>query len=193
MTKKAARPRAPATPAANKKGGGKIMVVSFSLIVLVIAALPTTILLAVGMTPTFVALVVDVTPGKYLTRCVAGLNFAGTVPSIEKLWSGMNNISAAFDITGDPFAWLAMYGAAAIGWLLFLGVPGAVTVLRALSAKRRINSLSETQRELLREWGDAVQPRKETEKGATESAVGGVSRAVPHPGHGPRRAAARSG
>ena len=193
MTKKVARPRAPTTPAANKKGGGKVLVVSLSLIVLLIAALPTTILLAVGMTPTFVALVVDVTPGKYLTRCVAGLNAAGVVPFIENLWSGVNNISAALGIIGDPFAWLAMYGAAAIGWLLFLGVPGAVTVLRSLNAKRRINALRETQKELLREWGDAVQPPKESQKGATEAAVGDVSRAVPHPGLGSRRAAARSG
>ena len=167
MTEKVARSKAPATSAANKKVGGRVMVVSLSLIVLLIAALPTTILLAVGMTPTFVALVVDVTPGKYLTRCVAGLNAAGVVPFIGDLWSGMNNISAALGIIGDPFAWLAMYGAAAIGWLLFLGVPGAVTILRSFNAKRRINSLRETQRELLREWGDAMRPPKEREKGAT--------------------------
>ena len=193
MTKKVVRPKAPATPAANKKGGSKVMVVSFSLIVLLIAALPTTILLAVGMTPAFVALVVDVTPGKYLARCVAGLNAAGVAPFVENLWSGANDISAALGIVGDPFTWLAMYGAAAIGWLLFLGVPGVVAVFRSLNAKRRINSLRETQKELLREWGDAVQPPKKTENGATEAAVGGVSSAVPHPGLRSRGAAAKSG
>lgn len=167
MTKKVARSKAPAKSAANKKGSGRVLAVSFSLIVLLIAALPTTILVAVGMTPTFVALVVDVTPGKYLTRCVAGLNAAGVVPFIGDLWSGANNIAAALNIVGDPFAWLAMYGAAAIGWLLFLGVPGAVTILRSINAKRRINLLRQTQTELLREWGDAVQSPKAAAKGTT--------------------------
>ena len=53
-----------------------------------------------------------------------------------------------------------MYGAAAIGWLFFLGLPGVVTMLRTLNAKRRVNALREDQKELLSEWGDTLNPPK---------------------------------
>ena len=163
LDKKAALRKAQASRVANvagRKGGGKVMTVSISILVLLLAALPTTVLLAVGMTPTLVALVVDVTPGRYLTRCVAGMNATGTVPFIGELWSGVNDISSAIAIVSDPFAWLSMYGAAAIGWLLFLGLPGVVTMLRTLNAKRRVNALREDQKELLSEWGDTLNPPK---------------------------------
>ena len=163
LDKKAVLHKAQASRAAaitNSKGGGKVMTVSISVLVLLFAALPTTILLAVGMTPSLVALVIDVTPGRYLARCVAGLNVAGTVPFIGTLWSGVNDISSAIAIVSDPFAWLTMYGAAAIGWLLFLGLPGVVTMLRSLNAKRRVNALRAIQKELMREWGDTLNPPK---------------------------------
>jgi hypothetical protein len=172
LDKKALLRKAKANQAATtsaKKGGSRIMIVSISVLVLLFAALPTTILLAVGMTPTLVALVVDITPGRYLTRCVAGLNVTGTVPFIGTLWSGVNDISSAIAIVSDPFAWLSMYGAAAIGWLLFLGLPGVVTVLRTLNAKRRVNALRETQQELLHEWGDTL----DTPKPMSSSTGGG--------------------
>ena len=98
LDKKALLRKAKANQAATtsaKKGGSRIMIVSISVLVLLFAALPTTTLLAVGMTPTLVALVVDITPGRYLTRCVAGLNVTGTVPFIGTLWSGVNDISSA--------------------------------------------------------------------------------------------------
>jgi len=66
-------------------------------------------------------------------------------------------------VVTDVYAWLLMYGAASMGWLLFLGLPGAVAMFRALNAKRRIYVLREKQKDLINEWGDCILPASETQ------------------------------
>ena len=105
---------------------------------LLFLALPTTMVLAIGMAPTLGAFFADRTPGRYLTKCVAGMNFAGVIPSLYHLWITGHNLKTANDIVTDVYTWLLMYCAAAMGWLLFLGLPGAVAVVRSLNATRRI-------------------------------------------------------
>lgn len=146
------------------------MLLALMLVGLIFAALPTATLLVVGMVPTLVALIVDVTPGRYLTRCVAGLNFAGVVPFLHQLWSRGHTMSLALDIVTDVFAWFAIYGASAIGWLLFLGLPGAVSMARMLNGKRRIYMLREKQKLLINEWGDSILPVAEGKQAAEDAA-----------------------
>lgn len=138
----------------------------FLLAVILLAAMPTAIVLAVGIVPTIVALIVDLTPGRYLTRCVVGLNIAGVSPFIHNLWTKGNDISTAIDIISDTFAWLVIYGASAIGWLLFLGLPGAVAVFQTLNSKRRVYLLQDKQKNLLEEWGDSIRSPAELARNA---------------------------
>ena len=70
----------------------------------------------------------------------------------------------SFALVTDPYAWLYMYSAAAVGWLLFLGFPGVVAMLRVLNAKRRIYLLREQQKNLINEWGDSILPAAEAAK-----------------------------
>lgn len=122
------------------------------------AALPTAIVLSVGLMPTLVALIVDVTKGRYLTKCVAGMNIAGVLPFLHKLVTTGHDVQTAMAIVSDAFAWLVMYSAAAMGWLLFMGLPGVVSMFKVLTAKRRVYVLQELQRSLLNEWGDCILP-----------------------------------
>ena len=138
-----------------------------------IAALPTSIVIVVGMVPTIVTLIVDVTPGRYLTRCVIGLNVAGMTPFLHSLWTGANDVTTAVGIVTNPVAWLIIYGASAIGWMLFLGLPGAVAVFETLNAKRRIYILQEKQRSLLEEWGDSIRSPAESARNNAANASGG--------------------
>ena len=124
-------------------------------------ALPTAILLSVGMMPTLVAMIVDMTRGRYLTKCVAGMNLAGVFPFLHSLVTTSHDLSTAINIVSDPFAWLVMYSAAAMGWLVFMGLPGVVSMFKILTAKRRIYILQEQQRDLLNEWGDCILPNKD--------------------------------
>jgi hypothetical protein len=149
-----------------KTGGTKVLLISIGVLVLLLGALPTAMLLAIGLAPTMVALIVDLTPGRYLTRCVGGLNAAGLVPFVHKLWAGGHTMALSFSIITDMYAWLVIYSASAIGWLLFLGLPGAVALSRQLNAKRRIYFLRERQHALLEEWGESIMPAADGRRGA---------------------------
>ena len=160
----------------RKPSGAKVLTISVLVVVLLLAALPTAMLLAIGLAPTLVALIVDMTPGRYLTRCVAGLNIAGLMPFVHKLWLGGHTMGMAFSIVTDVYAWLVIYSGSAIGWLLFLGLPGAVAIFRQLNAKRRIYMLRERQRTLISEWGESILPANESKRSASP-AIGGEAEA----------------
>ena len=119
------------------------------------------------------AFIGDTTPGRYLTKCVAGMNFAGVIPYLYKLWTTGHDMSTAIALVTDMYAWLSMYSAAAVGWLLFLGFPGAVAMFRALNAKRRIYMLREQQKSLINEWGDCILPAAESPAGQQQNAASG--------------------
>lgn len=118
----------------------------------VIAGLPTAIVIGVGMIPTLVSFIVDMTPGRYACRCVAGLNVAGVAPFVDKLWSGHNDVAGAINIISDTLAWLAFYGSAGFGWVLFMSLPGVVATSRTLNARRIIHNLRAKQEEIAEEW-----------------------------------------
>lgn len=128
---------------------------------IIFAALPTAMLLAMGLAPTLVARIVDMTPGRYLTKCVAWMNLAGLSPFLANLWLTGHDMATAIKIVTDVYSWFIVYSAAAMGWLLFLGLPGAVAMFRALNAKRRIYFLREKQKDLILEWGECVLPASE--------------------------------
>lgn len=133
-----------------------ILFVISGILAFIVAAMPSVVVLCVGMVPTLVAFIIDLTPGRYAARCVAGLNIAGVVPFLDRLWSSANDMTAALGIVTDVYAWLAFYAASGIGWLLFMGLPGLVASYKTFSARRKVNSLRDRLDELRREWGSEV-------------------------------------
>jgi hypothetical protein len=148
----------------SRRRTAKPLAIVIGVLVLLFAALPTTTLLAVGMAPTLGAFIGDRMPGRYLTKCVAGMNLAGVIPFLYKLWTTGHDMATAISLVTDLYAWFSMYSAAAMGWMLFLGFPGVVAMSRALNAKRRIYVLREQQKSLINEWGDCILPTVETAK-----------------------------
>ena len=148
---------------AQKRRTTKPLLIAVGTLGLLLLALPTTMVLAIGMAPTMTAFLGDKTPGRFLTKCVAGMNFAGVIPSLYHLWTSGHDLVTAMKVVTDIYAWLLMYGAAAMGWMLFMGLPGAVAMFRALNAKRRIYVLREKQKDLINEWGDCILPASETQ------------------------------
>jgi hypothetical protein len=118
--------------------------------------LPTTIVATFGLAPSFAAFVVDDGRPRYLFRTVLGMNTAALLPYVERLWIGGNDLHGAFAIVGDLYAWLAIYGGAAVGWLAFLSAPAVVSEWRKLASERRIKKLKARQKELMEEWGAAL-------------------------------------
>ncbi|MFM2128654.1 MAG: hypothetical protein RL477_200 [Pseudomonadota bacterium] len=121
-----------------------------------IFALPTMLVLTLGLLPTLVAFVVDVHPRKYAARCVGFLNFAGTLPFLVSLWTGHHTLISAMKILTDVYAWLVIYSAAAVGWVIYAGMPSVAGILMAINAARRIRRLDAARKKLIAEWGEGI-------------------------------------
>ncbi len=118
--------------------------------------LPTVLILGIGMTPTLAALITDRRKEKYATLCVGCMNFVGVLPFMVELWTDDHSYDNAFNLIGDPFTWLVMFGAAAIGWAIYFVAPGIVGMFIAMRADQRIELLKRRQRDLVEEWGPGV-------------------------------------
>jgi hypothetical protein len=125
------------------------------IIALLFALLPTALILVVGGLPTLVAVVVDRHRHHYLTRCVGALNFAGVAPYLMKIWMH-HTTPAAIQLLTNPYAWLTMYGAAGVGWIIYLSAPSIAWLQVELMGARRIKALKMRQRQLIEEWGAEV-------------------------------------
>lgn len=145
--------RAPVNP---RKKATIVLWVSVSMVGLLIFALPTVFLVFFGMLPTFVAYIIDRTKEKYATFCVASMNFCGLFPYLMDLWLESHTILAATNIMADVFALFIIYGAAALGWVIFTSVPPVVSSFLSVLAQQRVNALRAQQRKLIEEWGEAV-------------------------------------
>ena len=123
---------------------------------LVALSLPTCVLLAFGMLPSWVAYFIDRKRGRYAFRCVAGINTTGVAPYALGLWATDHTLWDSVDLLLDPISLSIMYGTAALGWMLYLGMPPVVGTFLNIAAQRRIRELKTEQSELVSEWGSAV-------------------------------------
>lgn len=145
---------------AARSGGKAATLVIIVGTLLAITALPLCILFVVGMMPTVVAAIVDRDRARYLARAVAAMNLAGLVqPVLAVLHIGLN-LASVQHVLSDPHTWLMMYGAAAIGWLLTMGMPSIARIFVDMRADQMQRQLQERADELVKEWGDEVKGRK---------------------------------
>jgi hypothetical protein len=142
----------------KSSGGGSVRLIVTGVLMLPVVAIlmPSCIVLAIDMAPTIVAYVVDRTREKYLAITVGLLNLCGALPAEVALWQRGQSYAAAMDIASDAFFWLMAYGAAAVGWVIYLMLPpmlrhyyGTTTQARLLSHRRKQQTLVET-------WGEEV-------------------------------------
>jgi len=118
--------------------------------------LPTVLLLTVVMLPTAVALVVDRSASRSGWLCVGGLNFAAAAPFLFDLWFDDHSLEHATAIISDVFVIMMVYGAAALGWLLYMTTPQIIGTFMQMTSTRRIANLKAQQKRLLEEWGSEV-------------------------------------
>ncbi len=152
--------------AAAPHGGPKIWAgIVLSGLVLGLVSIPTLELIAVGMAPTVVAWALNREKEPYGPLCVGALNFAGIVPFLPETFGGATTLFAGSGVLVNNFVWFTIYGAAAVGWLIYLALPPIFAAAAIYRAERRVARLRERQRELIVEWGEEVAggaaPRRE--------------------------------
>ena len=132
-----------------------------------IFALPSFLLLVVAMLPTFGAYIIDKHPNGHLTQSVGFMNLAGTWPFLLQLWTGSNSLIQSVKMLTDPYAWLLIYSAAALGWLFYLGFPSLSLMFQDYSAEQRAKNLRIALKKLKVEWGDEVMGQNAPNKDAS--------------------------
>lgn len=155
MARKAAKKPGKPAKEAPKSNWGSLAI--FLIVAgLLVVSFQTVILLFFGMMPTLVARIIDRSHKHAATFCVGAMNFCGVFPYLMKLWKVNHSLAGAGDILTDVFALLAMYGAAAFGWMLFVLIPPGVVTFLNVMAQRRVATLRTRQREIIEEWGEGV-------------------------------------
>jgi hypothetical protein len=144
--------------------------------------LPTTIMVVVGMIPTIVAFVIDRDPEKSAGMTVGSMNLCGVMPFLISLWQGGHTIDLAVQTLLHPFPYMMMYGAAAVGWLLYYGIPPMVAGGLAMRDTARSRDLDKKREALVEEWGFEVTGRHASSMEMAVAAAGvGVGANLPDP------------
>ncbi len=154
-----ARQGQPAKAAESKRNGGgstRLIVTAVLLLPVVAVLLPTCMVLLIYMAPTLVAYLIDRSREKYLAITVGLLNFCGMLPAQAELWRHGQSYDAAMDIAIDPILWLIAYGAAAVGWVVYLILPPILANYYGITTDARIRSLRRRQQLLVETWGEEV-------------------------------------
>lgn len=140
---------------------------------LVFVGYPTLIVALGGMLPTLVAFVVDNRKERYAARTVGYLNSAGVFIVCLDMWSGDHTWQHSLDLLSQPVNYLIMFGAAAVGWVLYFIFPPVANAYLTIHNDLRMKSLNSEQEKLVKEWGTGVRrnapsldakPRTETEE-----------------------------
>lgn len=120
--------------------------------------LPTVVFLFLSMLPTFIALIITSSKAKFKYKwlCVGGLNFAGSLPFLFKLWFGSNTLDGAINLFLGHVSFIIIYLAAAVGWIFYRCIPPVVLSFLEMSDQRRVVHLRELQTKLVAKWGEEV-------------------------------------
>ena len=145
-----------------RKSKDSVLTTGFAFLVLfpmMYLMLPTVIFLFLGMLPTLIALIVDSNSKskfKYKWLCIGGLNFAGALPYLFRLWFGNNTWDGAVAWFLSGMAFCVIYLTALIGYLFYRYIPSIVLSVLELADQRRVINLREAQVKLIAKWGEEV-------------------------------------
>jgi hypothetical protein len=154
-TKKVAK--AGATPRRRGNSGSAFITLTVIAVTgLALVALPLCILVVAGTLPTVVAVLVDRHKGRYLARTVGAMNIAGVVPGALRMWAAGMTFASLQQVISSPYTWLIMYGAAAVGWLLYFGTPPLTAMVVEIKVDDTKRRLEEKAKALVEEWGEEV-------------------------------------
>ena len=130
---------------------------------LIAVLLPTCMLLSLGLIPTAVVYLKDKTREKSFTITVGLTNLCGVLPMLGELWSRGQAMQVATETVSDPLFWMLSFGAAAIGWLIFMGMPPLIAAYYTMASDARIDKVLLRQRALVEMWGEEVTGEAEVE------------------------------
>lgn len=151
-------------PPRRRGGGGGAMFLLLLLAPAGLMMMPTSVLVLAGLAPTFVAYLIDRDPEKSAALTVGAMNLCGVAPFVVRLWQQGHEMSVTLRMLADPGTWLVMFGAAAIGWLMYFFIPQIVAAVMSLRSQSKIKELEERRGMLVADWGAEVMGRPDADK-----------------------------
>jgi hypothetical protein len=154
-------PIRPAKKSAPRAASARVTATFGVIFLAALAALapPLCLLVVVGLLPTVAALVLDRHKAFYLTRTVGAMNLAATTFPALALWDVGVSMAGLHQVLGNPLSWLAMYGGASLGWLLYLAIPPVAGLWIEVQADDLRRRLAARAKALVEEWGEEVTGR----------------------------------
>jgi hypothetical protein len=134
-------------PRRKNTGSAAVTLTVIGIVVLAMTALPLCILVVAGTLPTAVAVLIDRHRRRYLARTVGAMNLAGVLPGALHMWVAGITFASLQQVIDSPYNWLVMYGAAAVGWVLYFCVPPIVAMIVEIKVdetKRRLEGRAKT-------------------------------------------------
>jgi len=143
-------------PPRRRGGGGGALLLLLLLAPAGLMMMPTSVLVLAGLAPTFVAYLIDRDPEKSAALTVGAMNLCGIAPFVVRLWQRGHEMGITLQMLADPGTWLIMFGAAAIGWLLYFFIPQIVAAIISLRNEAKIKELEERRGLLIADWGPEI-------------------------------------
>ena len=125
-------------------------------VVMAIAFMQSTVIIAVGMLPTLVAALVDRTGKGTLAITVGGMNLAGCSPFLLDLWMNGHELDMGFRMISNPTTIVVMYSAAAMGYVINWSLSGIVETLMIKKFTLRAEQIEKRKAQLKQQWGEEV-------------------------------------
>ncbi|HEX9463797.1 MAG TPA: hypothetical protein VGB82_14455 [Alphaproteobacteria bacterium] len=146
------------------KGTGKSVVWllgglgGFAMVAIGLGSPTLLVFMIIGFAPTVAAGLIDRDPERHAAIAVGAMSLGAMIPMILGQLTARSG--SGYSVLSDPFAWLTVYGAAAIGWAVHTTVPVIVVMFSDMRAEWRRRELQKRQEELVEEWGDEVTSKK---------------------------------
>ncbi len=132
--------------------------VVFVMLVIGLGSPSLLLFMLIGFAPTLAAGIIDQDKEKHSAIAVGAMSLAAMIPLV--LAQLTERSGSTYNVLGDTWAWMKVYGCATIGWLIHTGVPNISVMMSDFRTTWRQEDLKKLQDKLIEEWGQEVVSKK---------------------------------
>ena len=126
----------------------------FALVAIGLGSPSLLLFMLIGFSPTLVAFIIDRNPDKHSAIAVGAMSLAAMIPLVLTQLTARSG--TGYNVLGDTFAWLRVFGCATVGWFIHIGVPAISVIISDARTRWRQEELRKLQAALVEEWGSEI-------------------------------------
>jgi hypothetical protein len=133
-----------------------IVSIAFSSLLLSIHSVYLVLVIIFGILPGMVAILIDQEHNRYISKIVLAFNCMGLMPYVARIIRSSMSDMVAIDMIVEPVTWMVIYGAAAVGWMVYWFFPEAGQIINTMIINSKVTKLQQELDELAAEWGEEI-------------------------------------